>query len=116
MGFPHRLSTVLFVIALAGCRTGLTNGVPACATPAPLLGHFDSRAPGYFIKVRGPAQNFWPTASRLETEYSILVESPLPHFNMLQAATSPVEVARLRCDAGVEWVEYNAVVLAGGRG
>ena len=44
------------------------------------------------------------------------VLSRLPRFNTLQVATSPVEVARLRCDAAVEWVEYNAVVLAGGGG
>jgi len=115
LGVPHRLSTVL-LIALAGCGTELTHGVPRCAKPAPLFGHFDSRAPGYFIKVRDPAQNFWPTASRLETEYSMQVESRLPRFNMLQVATSPVEVARIRCDAAVEWVEYKAVVLAGGGG
>jgi hypothetical protein len=87
-----------------------------CAMPAPLLGHFYRGAPGYFIKIRDPSQHYWPTLARWETEYSMHIESRWRELGTVQATISPGEVARLRCDSAVEWVQYVSEIIFGASG
>jgi hypothetical protein len=109
-----RLAVVLLCLTLCGCRTTPLTVAPACAKPAPLVGTYDPRAPGYGIELNGAAQDFWPTVGRLEREYSLHVDSKQYLFNMIQLTSTPGEVDRLRCDPAVKLIEYHGVVLIGG--
>jgi hypothetical protein len=113
MNAALRLVAVLICIALCSCRSIRLDVTPACAKPAPLEGKYDRRAPGYGIVLKGAAQDFWPTLGRWEREYSLRVDSKQYLFNMIQATMTPAEVARLRCDPAVKFIEHNGVVLIG---
>jgi hypothetical protein len=108
-----RLAAVLFCLALCGCRSLAFDVAPTCAQPAPLFGKYDRRAPGYGIELKDTAQDFWPTVGRWEREYSLHVDSKQYLFNMIQVTMTPGEVARLRCDPAVKFIEHNGVVLIG---
>jgi hypothetical protein len=41
------------------------------------------------------------------------VDSKYPETNMIQVAPTPAEVARLRCDPAVKFIEHKSVVLIG---
>lgn len=109
----HRLIALLLCMALCSCRWALLDVAPACAKPAPLMGKYDRRAPGYVIELKGTTQDFWPTVGRWEREYSLHVDSKQYLFNMIQVTMTPGEVARLRCDPAVKFIEHNGVVLIG---
>ena len=113
MNVALRLTAVLLYLTVCGCRTTLLTVAPACAKPAPLVGTYDPRAPGYGIEMKGRAQDFWPTVGRWEREYSLHVDSNQQLFNMIQVTMTPGEVARLRCDPAVKLIEYHGVVLIG---
>jgi hypothetical protein len=108
-----RLVAVLTCIVLCSCRSTRLEVAPACANPVPLEGKYDRRAPGYGIELKGTAQDFWPTVGRWEREYSLRVDSKQYLLNMIQVTMTPAEVARLRCDPAVNFVEHNGVVLIG---
>jgi hypothetical protein len=108
-----RLTAILFCLALHGCRTAPIDVTPACAQPAPLLGKYDRRAPGYEIAINGSVADYWSTLARWDHEYSMLVESKQVLFKMIQVTPTPNEVARLRCDPAVKFIEHNGVVLIG---
>jgi hypothetical protein len=105
-----RLAAVLFCLAFCGCRSLAFDVAPPCAKPAPLEGKYDRRALGYVIELNGTAQDFWPTVGRWEREYSLHIDSKLYLFNMIQVTMKPDEVARLRCDPAVKFIEHNSVV------
>jgi hypothetical protein len=108
-----RLAVVLYCLTLCSCRSTSFDVKPVCATPVPLAGRYDHRAPGYGIGLKGPIQNFWPTLSRWEGAYHIQVTNSWREANMLQAIVSPQDVARLRCEPEVKWIEHNSVILVG---
>jgi hypothetical protein len=108
-----RLTAILFCLALHGCRTAQFDVTPACAKPAPLLGKYDRRAPGYEISINGSVADYWSTLARWDREYSMLVESRQVLFKLIQVTPTPDEVARLRCDPAVKSIEHNGVVLIG---
>jgi hypothetical protein len=105
-----RLVAVLLCMALCSCRSTRLEVAPACAKPAPLEGKYDRRAPGYEIELNGTAQDFWSTVGRWEREYALRVDSKLYLFNMIQVTMTPDELARLRCDPAVKFIEHNSVV------
>jgi hypothetical protein len=108
-----RLAAVLFCLALCGCRTVPFDVAPTCAQPAPLLGKYDRRAPGYFIAINGTVPEFWSTLARWDHEYSMHVDSKYSKTNVIQVTPTPAEVARLRRDPAVKFIEHNGVVLIG---
>jgi hypothetical protein len=107
------LAAVLFCLALCGCRSLAFDVAPTCAQPAPLLGKYDRRAPGYFIAINGSVPEFWSTLARWDHEYSMRVDSKYSEMNMIQVTSTQAEVARLRCDPAVKFIEHNGVVLIG---
>jgi hypothetical protein len=111
-----RLVAVLACIALCSCRSTQLDVVPACANPAPLEGKYDRRAPGYFITINGSVPEFWSTLARWDHEYSMHVDSKYSKTNEIQVTATPAEVARLRCDPAVRFIEHNSVVLIGALG
>jgi hypothetical protein len=108
-----RLAAVLFCLALCSCRSAPFDVTPNCAQPAPLVGKYDHRAPGYGIELKGSVQEFWPTLARWDHEYSLHVDSKLYLLNMIQVTLTPAEVGRLRCDPAVKLIEHHGVVSIG---
>jgi hypothetical protein len=98
-------------MALCGCRSVPFDVAPTCSQPAPLLGKYDRRAPGYAIAISGSVPEFWSTLARWDHEYSMQVDSKYSEMNMIQVTPTPAEVARLRCDTAVKFIEHNAVVF-----
>jgi len=82
---------------------------PACADPAPLLGMYDPRAPGYGV-LYYPAIDAVATTAELARRYGFApryVYDSLPGF---AALLSPQAVAGIRCERTVKLVEYDSVV------
>jgi hypothetical protein len=86
---------------------------PACSDPAPLLGKFDPRAPGYIVVYNDGVDARLETA-RLAAAYGFVpthvFEFAIRGFG---AELTPEVVAGLRCEATIHIVEHDAVVHTG---
>lgn len=112
---------VLCLFALASCN-GATSATdvpgllsqalvsPACPDPAPVRGMYDPRAPGYIVVFHDSVDASVETARLAET-YGFtprhVYESALRGFS---AVLSPEAVAGVRCQATVDYLEYNGIV------
>jgi hypothetical protein len=98
------------VLALLGCSTGGSWIVPHCRAPAPLLGHYDPRAPNYIVKLKDYQDDFAPTMERLQKKYPLkLLGQPRTSSNMLYGLPTESQVNHLRCDPAVEYIEHDAI-------
>jgi hypothetical protein len=100
-------------LLIYGC-SGLANEArPKCEKPAPLKGRFDHRAPGYFIALDVPEDQFWATIGRWERDYHLHFGRGSRETRTVQSNLTPAEVAILRCDRSVTWLEYDGVIAVG---
>jgi len=113
-------AALLTPIALLGCSQiaepraddALREIVPACASPAPLLGTYQAAAPDYIVKYNDNVDAAAETA-RLAAAFGFT-----PRF-VYQAAIrgfaaplSPNVVASIRCERSVQYVEHDAIAHA----
>ncbi len=85
---------------------------PACANPAPLLGHYDPRVPEYIVLFRAGA-DATSTARELAQKYGFQLDSVYEAtLSGFSAELTPEVVADLRCELVVESVEHDSVVKA----
>jgi hypothetical protein len=82
---------------------------PHCQTPAPLLGHYDPRAPGYIIKVKDYQEDFGTALERFQKKYAVKVKIQWASSNMLYVMPTESQVNQLRCDEAVESIEHDAI-------
>jgi hypothetical protein len=81
---------------------------PPCSDPAPLLGKFDPRAPGYIVAYHDSVDAQLETA-RLATAYGF-VPTHVYQFAIrgFSADLAPEVVANMRCEATVRLLEYDS--------
>ncbi len=60
------LIACLYCLSLCGCRSTSLDVRPACAKPAPLIGHYDPRTPGYEVGLMDPRPKFRAYVGPLE--------------------------------------------------
>lgn len=107
----------LAVLVSAGCETSATeplidpaNLKLACTSPAPLVGSFDPRAPGYLVLLRSDV-DVSSTVEALADKYGFEAGAIWEHALRGFFAVVPDETVRaLRCEAAVQLIEHNAVV------
>jgi hypothetical protein len=105
----HRLLTVgVLLIVCAGCGKTALPDTQMCSDPAPLHGHYDQRAPGYFV---GLQKGTWAQfeARRLAWKHGFSVKRIYRQFFF--ALMSPEVSARLRCEKSVSYVEHNGLTF-----
>jgi hypothetical protein len=108
-----RFLGLVSLCVILGCNrtTPLGPGVeivpPACVNPAPLLGQYDGRAPGYIIDLKDGVDVIVET-DRLATRYNFtpthVYDAVLGGFS---ANLTPAAVAGLRCENTVNYIEFN---------
>jgi hypothetical protein len=82
--------------------------VPPCAKPARLGGKFDG-APGYFVGFKSTTIDRRAAAAALAKKYDFQYDRYISMDNFIFIrAISPATIAQLRCEADVEYVEFNA--------
>ena len=97
-------------VALADARAG-ESGVPTCSDPAELKGHFDSRAPGLFIKFKhGIDPN--AAAVRLAEKYHFKIASRYSWGAIYSLDIDLGLLPQVQCEPEVEYLEFNAVATA----
>ena len=84
---------------------------PACANPAPLLGKFDPRAPGYLVALVS-AKNFEATVATLAARHGFQVEYFYETIHSFAVRLEPETVAALRCELQVKFIEHNQILYA----
>ena len=84
---------------------------PACADPAPLLGSFDPRTPGYIV-VLVDGTNFEASVTALAARHGFRVERVYATIHGFFAHLEPETVAALRCEPQVSYLEHDQVVRA----
>ena len=92
--------------------TGLV--VPSCSSPAPVLNAYDPGAAGYLVKLR-EGRNVEAQSVALANNYSLKVNAAWEFIGTFHASMSPANLAKLRCDSRVEFVEFNSSTHADGR-
>ena len=111
-----RLVGVLAVLSV-GCQEGITSPDalfellrPACLSPAPVLGQFDPRAPG-FIVVFDSGVDASAEAPRLGGLYGFLPHYVFTHaLQGFSAELTPATLAAIRCETSVSYASFNARV------
>lgn len=117
----ERLIGVLAVLSV-GCQQGVTSPdspfallQPSCLSPAPVLGQFDSRAPG-FIVVFDSGVDASAEASRLEGLYGFTSRYVYTHaLQGFSAELTPATLAAIRCEASVNYASFNTRVTLASR-
>jgi hypothetical protein len=83
---------------------------PACANPVPLSGKYDPRAPGYIVVYHADV-NAAQETTRLAALYAFTPRSVWTSaLQGFAADLTPEVVAAVRCEATVDYVEYDALV------
>jgi len=111
-----RLVGVLAVLT-AGCQEGITSpDAPfallqsSCLSPAPVLGQFDPRAPG-FIVVFDSGVDASAEALRLGGLYGFTPHHVFTHaLQGFSAELTPATLAAIRCETSVNYASFNARV------
>jgi hypothetical protein len=106
------IRTVVAVVLIGptGCAETMTHrdARPICEPQAPIEGKFDSRAPGFLIRLR-PAADMVSVAHELAARYGFqlgIVDSV--NTVITAGPMSPPAVAALRCDSAVEAIHHDA--------
>lgn len=101
-----RLALPLLVIAFAsaGCAGAPRIAEPPCDRPAPILGQYDGRAPGYQVKLRDPKLPAREVLSRYGLEPRFVGSGG--EWASLDLV-APQKIARLRCDRDVESIQFD---------
>ena len=107
------------VLALlsVGCQQGITSpDAPfqwlraSCSSPAPLLGHFDRRAPG-FIVVFDSGVDASAEVRRLADLYGFTPRHVYTHaLQGFSAELTPATLAAIRCETSVNYASFDGVV------
>lgn len=103
-----RLALAVLVTALlsTACANAPRVEAPTCERPAPLLGQYDGRAPGYQVRLRTPSES---AARELVSRYELQPRDVSSSGEWISLArVSPTVIARLRCDRAVESVQFDA--------
>jgi hypothetical protein len=88
--------------------------IPSCLNPAPLRGERDARVPDQYIVVFHDGVDPAATAATLAARYGFQTRHVYEHALLgFSAAMDQATVARLRCEASVKTVDYDAVVGIG---
>ena len=111
-----RLVGVLAVLSF-GCQEGITSPdapfqllQPSCLSPAPVLGQFDRRAPG-FIVVFDSGVDTSAEAQRLGGLYGFTPRHVFAHaLQGFSAELTPATLAAIRCETSVNYASFNARV------
>jgi hypothetical protein len=101
-----RLALPLLVVAIAsaGCAGAPRIAEPPCDRPAPILGQYDGRAPGYQVKLRDPKLPAREVLSRYGLEPRFVGSGG--EWASLDLV-APQKIARLRCDRDVESIQFD---------
>ena len=111
-----RLVGVLAVLSV-GCQQGITSPdapfallQPSCLSPAPVLGQFDPRAPG-FIVVFDSGVDASAEAPRLGALYGFTSRHVYTHaLQGFSAELTPPILAAIRCETSVNYASFDARV------
>jgi hypothetical protein len=101
----------LFAVAAAPVAVQPISG--RCASPAPLQGYFDPRAPGYIVTFDAGTDVDRALAAlqaRYDFRPAYVYRSALLGFSALLSADA---VEGIRCESVVKYVSYNATVSIG---
>ena len=110
------LASSLSVAALIACQTPSAVVLnPPCSVPAPLLGKFDRRAPGYIIMLR---KGFFASdeGSRLALKHGFTPSFVGTRSRIFSGNFEPTTIAALRCEPSVELIEFNQIGTLSGTG
>ena len=105
------------VLALSACGDDVApapDPPSGCSNPAPLVGEYDPRAPGFLVMFH-PGIDTQTETERLATEYYFeprYVYSTIPGFS---AEFDESTLEAIRCEESVSRVQYNSFVEAFGR-
>lgn len=110
---PHPVRTARLAVAAAttallftACANAPRVAAPTCARPAPLLGQYDGRAPGYQVHLRAPSES---AARELVGRHALKPRSVSSSGEWIALErVSPSVIAQLRCDAAVESIQFDA--------
>jgi hypothetical protein len=92
------------LLVLSACEDALApvaEPEPACTDPAPLVGEYDPRAPGYLVMFH---------SGRLAIKYGFEPRYVFPVTSGFSADLDSATLAALRCEPTVSYVAYNAIV------
>jgi hypothetical protein len=109
-----RFAAPVVALAAAACAGNLLPpDDPPCASPAPLQGAPDPRAPGFIVVFRD-GTDVDATVGRLTARYAFqtkhVYRSALLGF---AADLTPVQLAGVRCEAEVKYVEHDGAMRLG---
>ena len=103
---------VLTISLVCSCVCAAPEVVaPSCINPAPLHGEWHEETPGYLVAL---GSSWIPRVLRvyvLEWKYGFRADSTYGSgAGFFATSISPKSLAALRCDSGVDYVEYNMPV------
>jgi hypothetical protein len=105
MRFRPGTAVLATVLGIAGCAGTPSVATPACEHPAPLLGQYDGRAPGYQVRLRTPGG---AAAREVVARHSLHPRDVSSNGEWIALAGANAKtVAALRCDAAVESVQFD---------
>jgi hypothetical protein len=107
------LRSLAIALLAAGCIAEFEEPT-ACDSPAPLQGHFDPQAPGFFVSFRDDVIASDETA-RLERVHGFVAEQTWASPPGFFAELPDVTVQILRCEPSVGAIEHNSVTTPGAR-
>jgi hypothetical protein len=100
------------LLVLSACEDALApvaEPEPACTDPAPLVGEYDPRAPGYLVMFHSGIDAAAET-ERLAIKYGFEPRYVFPVTSGFSADLDSATLAALRCEPTVSYVAYNAIV------
>jgi hypothetical protein len=87
---------------------------PSCNAPAPLGASYQPEAAGYIVVVRGGPTEISDIATTLAKRYGFTIEELAHDLRMFYIPSiSQDALAKLRCEAQIESLWYNAVITGG---
>lgn len=102
-----RLAAALATSAVlsTACANAPRIATPPCERPAPLHGQYDGRAPGYQVRLRDPTE---AVAREFVRRHSLEPRDVSSSGEWIALKRiGPDVIAKLRCDAAVESVEFD---------
>jgi hypothetical protein len=116
---------IVALMLLSGCGGGSGTGetevpvpapevlTPACSTPASLIGRFDARVTGYFVIFNDDVDAAKQTPILAERLGFTPRHIYITVLNGFAAELTPEQIASLRCDPSVKYLEYNVASTTG---
>ncbi|HRC54817.1 MAG TPA: hypothetical protein PKU97_02790 [Kofleriaceae bacterium] len=104
------LTCALFLLGPVGCDGDDEDAIagPSCGAPAPLLGMYDARAPGFIIAVQA-GLDVTQEVGRLTQAYGFKTSRVFTSISAFAAELTDDQVARLRCDSAIQYVQHDSV-------